>query len=140
MTIKQISLFLENKPGQIHEITKLLCENNINLISINVAEASEYGIFRLIADNPEKAHDVLIQNKYITAITPVVAISVQNKVGSLNSLLEIFAKENINVEYMYSILGKYDGLAYIIFKVNDIEKLNKIISEYNFTSTDLGIE
>lgn len=131
MKINQISVFLENKPGQILEITKLLFDNGINLIAVNIAETADYGILRIITDNPDKSLDVLKDNNFITASSPVVAIAVENKVGGLYNLLEIFNKENINVDYMYSIVGKYNGMAYMIFKVDEPEKLIETAKKYD---------
>jgi len=131
MKINQISVFLENKPGQILEITRLLFENDINLIAVNIAETADYGILRVITDNPDKSLAILRDNNFITASSPVVAIAVENKVGGLYKLLETFNNENINVEYMYSIVGKYNGLAYMIFKVDDPEKLVQTAIKYD---------
>lgn len=127
MAVKQISLFLENKAGELAEITRLLSSNGVNLRAINIAETADYGIVRIIAEDPQKAAQVLSENDFILSVTPVVQVEVPDRTGGLNEILEVIAKENIDVEYMYSVFASKDGTASMIFKVSDTEKLEEAV-------------
>lgn len=121
--INQISVFLENRTGQLVEITGLLAAGGIDLRAINIAEADDYGVLRLIADDARKAALILSENDYIVSVTPVVAVAVSDRAGSLNGVLDIITRAGINIGYMYSSFGKEDGVAYLIFRVDEPKKL-----------------
>lgn len=143
MSITQISIFLENRAGQLSEITKILSENSIDLKALNIAETADYGILRIISDDSDKAAKLLRDNGFIVTETPVAAAAVPNKVGGLNDLLNIISKEEIDIEYMYSVFGQKDGLAYMIFKVKDVEAFISVLEKYFITvadNSDLGIK
>lgn len=143
MSITQISIFLENRAGQLSEITKILSENSIDLKALNIAETADYGILRIISDDSDKAAKLLRDNGFIVTETPVAAAAVPNKAGGLNDLLNIISKEEIDIEYMYSVFGQKDGLAYMIFKVKDVEAFISVLEKYFVTvadNSDLGIK
>ena len=143
MAITQISVFLENRAGQLSEITKILSENSIDLKALNIAETADYGILRIISDDSDKAAKLLRDNGFIVTETPVAAAAVPNKAGGLNDLLNIISKEEIDIEYMYSVFGQKDGLAYMIFKVKDVEAFISVLEKYFITvadNSDLGIK
>ena len=119
MTIHQISVFLENRAGQLAEITGILSENRIDLRAINIAETADYGVLRLIADDSQKASSVLLEHGFILSMTPVTAIAVPDEPGGLNRLLQVLSERNIDIEYMYSVFGRANGHAYMIFRVAD---------------------
>ena len=127
MTIHQISVFLENRAGQLAEITGVLAKKGIDLRAINIAETSDYGVLRLIADKPQEAAATLLEQGFILSMTPVVAVSVPDEPGGLARVLDVLAKENIDVEYMYSVFGQVDGLAHMVFRVADTEKLVSVL-------------
>ena len=127
MTIHQISVFLENRAGQLAEITTILSDHGIDLRAINIAETSDYGVLRLIADKPQEAASVLLEHGFILSMTPVVAVSVPDAPGGLATVLRIFAEENIDVEYMYSVFGQIEGKAHMIFRVADPERLTAVL-------------
>lgn len=127
MTIHQISVFLENRAGQLAEITGVLAKKGIDLRAINIAETSDYGVLRLIADKPQEAAATLLEQGFILSMTPVVAVSVPDTPGGLAKVLDVLAKENIDVEYMYSVFGQVDGLAHMVFRVADTEKLIAVL-------------
>ena len=143
MAITQISVFLENRAGQLSEITKILSDNNIDLKALNIAETADYGILRIISDDCNEAAKLLRNNGFIVTQTPVVAAAVPNKAGGLNELLNIISNEDIDIEYMYSVFGQKDGLAYMIFKVKDVDIFTSVLKK-NFvvvaTGDDLGIK
>lgn len=127
MTIHQISVFLENRAGQLAEITGVLAKKGIDLRAINIAETSDYGVLRLIADKPQEAASTLLEQGFILSMTPVVAVSVPDEPGGLARVLDVLAKENIDVEYMYSVFGQVEGLAHMVFRVADTEKLVAVL-------------
>ena len=156
MAITQISVFLENRAGQLSEITKILSDNNIDLKALNIAETADfasadspqgligdYGILRIISDDCNEAAKLLRNNGFIVTQTPVVAAAVPNKAGGLNELLNIISNEDIDIEYMYSVFGQKDGLAYMIFKVKDVDIFTSVLKKYFVvvaTGDDLGIK
>ena len=129
MTIHQISVFLENRAGQLAEITGVLAKKGIDLRAINIAETSDYGVLRLIADKPQEAATTLLEQGFILSMTPVVAVSVPDTPGGLAKVLDVLAKENIDVEYMYSVFGQVDGLAHMVFRVADTEKFIAVLKD-----------
>lgn len=130
MTIQQLSVFLENRAGQLCEITELLAQSGIDMHAINIAETADYGIARLIVDNPRRAAELLSERGYVLRATPVVQTPVPNRPGGLNELLRAVAEAGIDIEYMYSaFMGQMNGLAYMILRVEDIEKLNAVLEK-----------
>lgn len=128
MSVKQISVFLENRPGCLHEMTKALADNNIDMRGLSLAETSDFGIVRLIVDDVYGTANVLKSAGFIASITDVIAVEVPNVPGGLNKVLEILQGVNINVEYMYAILGnKSSETAYMIFRVNDNESASNAL-------------
>ena len=120
MTINQISVFLENKPGQLAEFTRLLEENQIDMRALSIAETQDFGILRLIVDDPYKTVNVVKEAGYICAVTPVLAVEISDKPGSLVKLLTALGEGGINVEYSYAFIARKK--AYMAFRVNDPEK------------------
>ena len=142
MTIHQISVFLENRAGQLAEITGILAQKGIDLRAINIAETSDYGVLRLIADKPQEAATTLLEHGFILHITPVVAVRVPDVPGGLAKVLDVLANENIDVEYMYSVFGQVNGLAHMVFRVGDTEKLLTVLKSNGvepISSENLGI-
>lgn len=131
MAINQITVFLENKAGALLNVTKLLSENKVDLRAINIAETADYGLLRLITADNKKAEEVLKAENLIFTETPVLAVAIDDKTGALTDLLEVFAKNEINVHYMYSIFGNLNGKAYMIMQLSDIEKAVKVLAENN---------
>ena len=129
MTIKQLSIFLENKTGRINDVTRILGANGINMHAFSMAETTDFGILRLIVSEVEKAVDVLRENNFAVKVTDVVCIKCGNIAGSLASILEKLAVQNIFIEYMYAFA---DGdFANIIIKPNNIEKCVALLNECN---------
>lgn len=136
MTIQQISVFLENRSGQLSEITSILAENNVDLRAIHIAETSDYGVLRLITANPQEASRILLENGFILSMTPVVAVAVTDEPGGLAKLLNILAGSGLDIEYMYSVFGSKEGQAYMIFRVADIKHMEDILAQNNISSID----
>ena len=136
MAINQITIFLENKAGALLDVTKLLSENKVDLRAINIAETADYGLLRLITADNKQAEKVLKKENLIFTETPVLAVAIDDKTGALTDLLAIFAKNDINVHYMYSIFGSQDGKAYMIMQISDIEKATSILVENNILTAE----
>ncbi len=132
MKTTQISVFLENRAGQLSKITKVLSENGVDLRAINIAETADYGVLRLIADDTQKASAVLLENGFIIAMTPVIAVTVPDRPGGLSGLLEALAEEKIDIEYMYSVFSGETGEAKMILQVADNEKAVALLEKHNF--------
>ncbi len=129
MSVKQISVFLENRPGCLHEMTKALAEAKIDLRGLSLAETSDFGIVRLIVDDVAGTATTLRDAGFVASLTDVLAVEVPNVPGGLNSVLEVLNGAGINVEYMYAILGnKKSDTAYMIFRVNDNAKASSSLT------------
>jgi len=142
MAINQITVFLENRAGSLIGVTDILSKSKVDLRAINIAETADYGLLRIIAADSDLAQKVLKEAGLICTKTPVIAVAVPDKPGGLNDMLQILAKENIDLHYMYSIFGHIDGLAYMILQLEDIEKASKILTENGVgiaNAKDLGI-
>ena len=131
MTVKQISVFLENKSGQLAEFTKILFDNNIDMRTLSIAETSEFGIVRVIVNAPDKTLAVLKDNGYVCALTHVIGVVVPDVPGGLHRVLAILQDNDINLEYTYAFTSKKKDGAYTIFHVGekDNEKAVKVLSE-----------
>ncbi len=129
MTAKQISIFLENKPGKLSEFTKILEQNNINMRALSLAEAEDFGILRLIVDDSYKAACVLKENSYIFSITPVLAVGIPDRPGSLVKVLDLLGDNGVNLEYTYAFTTRKKDMAYMIFRVTDNEKAIEVLTK-----------
>lgn len=129
MIIQQLSVFLENRAGQLSGVTELLAENHVDMQALNIAETTDYGVLRLIVDAPQRAAALLRDHGYLVRETPVVQSPVPDKPGGLNSVLRAIAEADIDIEYMYSVLGQKNGLAYMVFRVADPKKLDAVFAQ-----------
>ena len=122
MQVKQVSVFLENKSGRLAEVTRILGSRNIDINALSIADTTEFGILRLIVNNPDTAVEALRENNFTVGITDVIAICVDNKPGGLSITLNYLEENNVGIEYMYSYLGNTgDGKAIIIIRVEDTQ-------------------
>lgn len=118
MSIKQISVFLENKPGALYGMTGVLARNNVDMRALSLAETKDFGIVRIIVNNVYDATTVLKDAGYIHPVTPVVGVAIPDTPGGLNKVLQVLTDARVNVEYMYAFLGGQDvDHAYMIFRV-----------------------
>ena len=122
MNIHQISVFLENRTGQLAEIAKLLAEKGVDIRALSIAETTDYGLARMIVNDAHKASAVLLEHGDILSMTPVWAVEVPDAPGGLAQLLSLLAQENVDVEYMYSLFTHKEGLAYMVMRVNNEPK------------------
>lgn len=125
MTIKQLSVFLENRPGALLEFTRLLSAHEINMRALCLAEVAEYGVIRVIVDDTYELMNVLKNEGYVFQTTPVLAVTIEDKPGALVSTLAALEASDINVEYAYAFTAKKMGEAYIILRVAEPDKAEK---------------
>ncbi len=118
MSVKQISVFIENKKGKLAEATRYIADHDVNLRALSIADTQDFGILRIICENPDKANEVLQAGGYITTMTDVLAAAISDTPGSLATILEVLSEANIAVEYTYAFLSAKSG-AYMIFRVDD---------------------
>lgn len=137
MSVKQISVFLENHPGKLAEFAAVLSAQKINLRAISVAEAADFGIVRIIVDDVFNAVTILKGENYICSITDVLAVEVQDKPGMLANMIGILGAEGINIEYMYNIFGKKADAAYMILRTNEGTRAAQILETKGFKIVDL---
>ena len=129
MTVKQISVFLENRKGQLNEITKILAQAGINLLALNIAETTEYGIVRIIVDDVAAATDALISAGMVVKVSDVSRVTISNSVGGLNSALQKIADAGIDIEYMYSMVSGDSENADMVFKTADSAALEAALAK-----------
>lgn len=127
MSIKQISVFLENKAGRLADVTRILAENNININALSIADTAEFGILRLIVNEPEKVVKVLDEDGFAVSTTDVIAIAVEDRPGGLSIALRHLGDEDIDIEYIYAFVGKKSGKALVILKVEDWRKASELL-------------
>ncbi|HAN43198.1 MAG TPA: hypothetical protein DCP98_07220 [Sphaerochaeta sp.] len=140
MEVKQISVFLENKSGQLAHICRIIADAGIDLKALNIAETSDYGVLRIITDRPLKTLSVLTKESLVCTICDVVAVTVPNAPGGLAGILDVIADKNISIEYMYSMFGG-NGTKNAIMVFQTAEE-PKVFSEAGLdvlVSQDLGI-
>ena len=143
MSVHQISVFLENRAGQLAEITKVLADNEVDLRAISIAETADYGVLRMIVDNAERATGILLANGYILSMTPVLVVGVPDQPGGLAPVLAVMAEGNIDIEYMYSLFTPEVGKAYMVFRISDEAKFLQLLSDHGMklaTPEELGIK
>lgn len=129
MTVNQISIFLENKPESLSELTEVLAENKVNMRALMLADTSDFGIARIITDNAEKVAEILKMRDYIVNVTGVIAIVIPDESGSLNKILKLLGENGRNVEYMYGFTGRKTNMACMILRCTDIQKTEEILEK-----------
>ena len=120
MAVKQISVFLENRPGSLMEFCRVLRAYNIDMRALNVAETSDYGVMRLIADDTDNTMQVLASENYIAKATDVLVMELDDTPGALVAMLEVLSDAGININYFYAALLRAENKAYLVAKVSDV--------------------
>ena len=143
MSIHQISVFLENRTGQLSEITRLLAQNHVDIRAISIAETSDYGLARMIVDDAQAASNILLQHGDILSMTPVWAVEVPDKPAGLADLLTVLAENHIDVEYMYSLFTHREGNAYMVLRISDEVTVTAALAANNIkiiSGEELGLK
>ncbi|MCQ2497192.1 MAG: ACT domain-containing protein [Lachnospiraceae bacterium] len=129
MTVKQISVFLENSYGKLADIVDVLSGEGINLRAMSLAESQDFGIVRIIVDDYEKTSKILAEKSYVFSVKDVVAITIDDKPGSLAKVLRVLNDAQINMEYMYAFTAPANGAASLILKTADTESTADVLSK-----------
>ena len=129
MKVEQISIFLENKPGPLAEVTRILGEAGINIRALSLADTKDFGILRLIVNDNEKAKEVLSQKGFTVRKTEVVAVVVPDRPGGLAEILKILADSSVNVEYLYAFVQHSGKDAIIIFRFDETDRAIEVLSQ-----------
>ena len=132
MSVNQVSVFLENKPGTLKKLTAILANQNINIRALSLADTSEFGIVRMLVNDVYEATNVLKEENFVASVTPVLAYKISDQSGSLDKLLQAFSDAEINVEYMYAFAGKND--AFMTFRVKDTKNAESILKSKGLKS------
>lgn len=128
MYMKQLSIFIENREGRLEEVLAVLKQNNVNIVSLSLADTSDYGLLRLLVNDPKAGKEALQEKGFSAMLTDVLGIRLSHRVGQLQELLELICKANINIEYMYALSTGTDD-ASIVIKTSDLEKAAELLKE-----------
>lgn len=131
MTVKQISIFVENKPGSLGKCTKVLSDNDVDIRALSMSETPDFGILHIIVDDSYKAVCALKESGYVLSITPVLAVALKDEPGSLTKILDILSEQDINVSYTYAFISRKTEWAYMIMRVEDNEKAIELLLKNN---------
>ena len=127
MSIHQISVFLENRTGELAELTQLLASQHVDIRVISIAETADYGLARMIVDDVQKASSILLEHGTILSMNPVWAVEVPDRPAGLAELLAVLAKSHVDVEYMYSLFTHRNDTAYMVLRISDEQAFMKAL-------------
>ena len=128
MKIKQLSLFVENKPGTLSAPCKILADAGINIVTLCLADTQDFGILRLIIEKWQEAKDILESKQFIVKVTDVVAVEVDDSPGGLSKILSTLEKASLNVEYMYAFTCGKNGKAILVFRFEKPDEAIKTLA------------
>ncbi|MBE6544112.1 MAG: amino acid-binding protein [Ruminococcaceae bacterium] len=128
MFAKQLTVFIENRTGRLSEVLSVLKENDVNILSMSLADTTEFGLLRLIVDNAAKGKEKLTENGFSSLLSDVSIINIPHKVGSLQTLLKTIDENGVNIEYMYGLSIESDK-AYVVLKASDTAKIDEIFTQ-----------
>ncbi len=129
MTVKQISIFVENKIGNLAEVTQVLSKAGVSLHAISLADTKDFGVLRVIVDDSYLAATTLKEQGYIFSITPVLAIAISDEPGSLYRVLTMLEESKVNLEYLYDFNTRKSDYAYLILKVEQVEEATEVLAK-----------
>ena len=127
MFAKQLTVFIENRLGRLSQVLDVLRENEVNILSMSLADTTEFGLLRLIVDDAAKGKDKLTENGFSALLSDVSIIQIPHRVGSLQSLLKTIDDNRVNIEYMYGLSIESDE-AYVVLKASDTQKIDEILT------------
>jgi hypothetical protein len=130
MKINQISVFLENRKGRLHDVCALLGKGNVNIRALNVAESDDFGVLRMVVDKPQEALNLLKGSGFTANFSEIIAVEVDDQPGGLAHVLEILSENNVNIEYMYGFVEKASDKALLVFRFENPDKAIEILSKH----------
>ena len=141
MSLKQLTIFVENKQGTLVDITKILADNNVNMRALSIADTQDFGILRLIVDNNDVATKALHDAGYLIKMTDVVGVKIGDQPGKLSKALEVLDEAEINMEYLYAFMTRTEKHAYVVLRVPDNAVAEKAFEDAGFHMiTDADID
>ena len=129
MTIKQLSIFVENKAGTVSSIAKSIADAGVSIRALSVADTQEFGILRLIVSDVDKAKEVLSENDCVVSVTKVIGVQIPDVPGGLSEALALMSENGINIEYLYAFITISGQHAYVVLRVEDNEKAVEVLSK-----------
>ena len=132
MSLKQLTIFVENKQGALVDITKTLADKHVDIRALSIADTEQFGILRLIVNDNEKATKALLDSGCLIKVTEVVGVKIGDQPGKLSLALEVLDKEGINMEYLYAFLTRTEKHAYVVFRVADNAAAEKALENAGF--------
>ncbi len=124
--MKQLSVFVENKIGRLSAVLDVLKQNDVDISALSLADTSEYGILRLVVDKPDTALTALKESGVMVKCTEVIAAAMDDAPGGLAKLLSVLSDANVGIEYMYAFIGKAEGKAWTVLRVDDVEGATEV--------------
>lgn len=134
--MKQLSVFVENKVGRLSSVLNTLKDNDIDISALSLADTSDYGILRLVVDKPDEAMVALKESGVMVKCTQVIAAAMDDAPGGLAQLLSILTEANVGIEYMYAFIGKAEGKAWTVIRVDDIEIATEVFNKNGIAMHD----
>ncbi|MBE7021340.1 MAG: ACT domain-containing protein [Ruminococcaceae bacterium] len=132
MAIKQLTVFVPNKKGEIVSVTDILAKNNVNIRALSIAETEDFGILRLIVNDETTAEKVLKENEYLIKTVDVVGVKIGDAPGKLTGALDVLDKADINVEYLYAFMARTEKHAYVVLRVEDNSAAENALADAGF--------
>lgn len=132
MAIKQLTVFVPNRKGEMVAVTDILAKNNINIRALSVAETEDFGILRLIVNDENSAEKVLKENGYLIKVVDVVGVKIGDEPGKLTVALDVLDKADINVEYLYAFMARTEKHAYVVLRVENNETAQTALVDAGF--------
>lgn len=132
MSLKQLTIFVENKQGTLVDITDILAKNNVNMRALSIADTEDFGILRLIVDNNDVATKALQDAGYLIKMTDVVGVKIGDQPGKLSKALEVLDEAEINMEYLYAFMARTEKHAYVVLRVADNDAAEKALENAGF--------
>lgn len=129
MQIQQLSVFIENKPGRLAEITEVLAEAEVDIRAISVADTSDFGILRVIVDRPKEAVIALKEHGMTVSLTNVLAVGISDERGAFAEVIRVLANAGIDVEYIYAFVSRDKGKAYVIIRTDKSARAAEVLTE-----------
>lgn len=140
--VQQLSVFLQNEPGRLAAITRALADGGIDIRALSIADTTDFGILRLLVSDAQRAKSLLEKQHYAAGITQVVVVAVPDVPGGLAGVLSLLAKGGVDIEYMYSLIGRGESKAYMVFRASDEKKLLDILAQNGIATVpeaELGV-
>ena len=132
MSLKQLTVFVENKQGALVDITETLATNEVNLRALSIADTQDFGLLRLIVSDNDVASSALMEKGYVLKITEVVGVKIGDQPGKLSKALSVLAQAGINVEYLYAFMARTERHAYVVLRPTDNAAAEKALEDAGF--------